>query len=72
MFHTLNRGSPLWMAPEVKGGVYSFAADIYSLGIVFYEIFQGVLPPIDEKTREVHIPYKFPVLYDVYFVVYWF
>lgn len=36
------------MAPEVKyGHVYSYSADIYSLGIVLFEIFERKLPEFD-------------------------
>lgn len=29
ILHTTNAGTPLWMAPEVRRGVYSFPADVY-------------------------------------------
>jgi serine/threonine protein kinase len=38
-------GTPTWMAPEIwerKG--YSYPADIYSLGLIFYELAAGALP----------------------------
>ena len=35
-------GSPLYMAPEIiQGQNYGTEADIWSLGIVFYEILVG-------------------------------
>ena len=38
-------GSPHYLAPEVlEGRGYTFAADFYSLGVVFYEFICGCLP----------------------------
>ena len=38
-------GTPHYMAPEVmQGKGYSFEADIWSLGILFYELICGHLP----------------------------
>jgi len=38
-------GSPHYLAPEVlEGKGYSFTADFYSLGVVFYEFICGCLP----------------------------
>lgn len=38
-------GSPLYMAPEqLKGHQVSAAADIYSLGVTFYQLLIGALP----------------------------
>lgn len=41
---TNNVGSPLWMAPEVKKDTYSFSADIFSFGVIAFEIFNECLP----------------------------
>jgi serine/threonine protein kinase len=59
LYNTANSGTPLWMAPEVKRGVYSFSADIYSLGLVLYEIFEYQLPYYDLITQSVHLPAQF-------------
>jgi len=57
---TNNAGTPLWMAPEVKhGNFYNFPADIYSLGLVFYEIFEKTLPLWDQYQSRVRLPSVF-------------
>lgn len=38
-------GSPVYMGPEIlKGQPYSMKADIYSLGVLFYEMLYGIVP----------------------------
>eukprot|EP01125_Pyxidicula_operculata_P019552 TRINITY_DN709_c5_g1_i2.p1 TRINITY_DN709_c5_g1~~TRINITY_DN709_c5_g1_i2.p1 ORF type:complete len:563 (-),score=165.05 TRINITY_DN709_c5_g1_i2:16-1704(-) len=57
IFQTSNSGTPFWMAPEVKrGNYYSFSADIYSLGVVFYELFELSLPLYDESRSTILLP----------------
>jgi serine/threonine-protein kinase ULK/ATG1 len=41
----MNVGTPLYMAPEtIKLNCYSHKSDIYSLGIVVYEMLFGKTP----------------------------
>ncbi len=56
---TMGTGTLLWMAPEVKHGhVYGFPADVYSLGIVLFEIFERALPAFD-LARGITLPSAF-------------
>ncbi|XP_060750220.1 raf-1 proto-oncogene, serine/threonine kinase a isoform X2 [Tachysurus vachellii] len=49
-------GSVLWMAPEVirmqDNNPYSFQSDVYSYGIVLYELMTGELPYSDISNRD--------------------
>jgi serine/threonine protein kinase len=44
-FMTMQVGTFLWMAPEVVAKKkYSFSADVFSYGLILYELFMGSLP----------------------------
>jgi len=59
VMNTANVGSPLWMAPEVRMGNYGFPADVYSLGLILYEIFSGKLPQFNPTTMTTTLPAQF-------------
>ena len=44
-------GSPLWLSPEVAtGSLYSFPSDIWSLGIIAYELVEGRPPHFNSRS----------------------
>jgi len=45
----------------VKAGVYDFSADVYSLGLVLYELFENQLPAFDTVRQTVVLPKDFRV-----------
>jgi serine/threonine-protein kinase len=46
-------GSPYYMSPEqIKGKDIDPRSDIYSVGVTIFELFTGILPFQDSKTRE--------------------
>jgi len=61
-YYTADVGTPLWMAPEVRyGKAYSLSADIFSLGVVLYEIFENKLPDYDKEQMVIVIhSFNFP------------
>ncbi len=47
-------GTPEYMAPEViRGGVPGYAADLYAIGVILYELIAGVTPFIASSTVEI-------------------
>lgn len=59
LLNTANSGTPLWMAPEVKLGHYDYSADVYSLGLVIYELLEKRLPHYDQLRATVVIPREY-------------
>jgi hypothetical protein len=51
--HTESVGTVYYMAPEVSRGRYTQALDIYSLGVIAYEMVTGAVPFDGETTGEI-------------------
>ncbi|KAG5184559.1 kinase-like domain-containing protein [Tribonema minus] len=56
--HTTTRGSGMrgtyaWMAPEImRGAKYTTASDVYSLGLIVYEVISGKIPFQDQNLMQ--------------------
>ena len=49
-----NVGTPFYMAPEtLRNNVYNAATDIWSLGILFYEMLHGAVPFKGQNEHEI-------------------
>ena len=52
---TYSRGARDWSAPEaLRGGKMSFPVDVYSYGVVTFEVLTRMLPFADKSDREKH------------------
>lgn len=51
--HTQSVGTVYYMAPEVANGQYGPGVDVYSVGVMLYEMLSGQLPFMGETTGEV-------------------
>lgn len=51
--HTESVGTVYYMAPEVTYGKYGYEVDIYSVGIMLYEMLTGKLPFDGQSTGEI-------------------
>ena len=51
--HTQSVGTVYYMAPEVARGQYGPEVDVYSLGVMLYELITGKLPFTGETTAEI-------------------
>ena len=51
--HTQSVGTVYYMAPEVARGQYGPEVDVYSLGVMLYELITGKLPFNGETTAEI-------------------
>ena len=64
---TANVGTIHWMAPEVlTGNLYNESADIYSMGIVIWEMFTGLCPY--DSMKQVEVSTLFFFVYYVSFL----
>ena len=62
ILHTQAVGSPLWMAPEVRlGRSYNYSSDIFSVGLVYFEILENTLFGYDRENNMQLLPSTFKV-----------
>ena len=63
-FRMGNTGSPAYMAPERFYGQYSYASDLYSVGVLLYELLVGQRPfsglPGELMAAHLNQPVQFP------------
>ena len=55
---TRGTGTAIYMAPEIKNGNYTRSVDIYSCGIILYEMLTGAPPFVGESPEEVLIKHQ--------------
>ncbi|HEY9645962.1 MAG TPA: serine/threonine-protein kinase [Chroococcidiopsis sp.] len=59
-----NTGSPAYMAPERFYGQYSISSDLYSVGIILFELIAGYRPfsgtPVELMSAHLNVPLKLP------------
>ncbi|MCU0523977.1 MAG: serine/threonine protein kinase [Elainella sp. Prado103] len=64
--HEGDTGSPAYMAPERFYGQYSAASDIYSIGILFFELMAGYRPfsgtPAELRSAHLNLPLRLPAV----------
>ncbi len=51
--HTITVGTVHYMAPEIGAGKYNFSIDIYSLGVLLYEMLMGDVPFVGGSPGEI-------------------
>eukprot|EP01129_Flabellula_baltica_P015702 TRINITY_DN8095_c0_g1_i1.p1 TRINITY_DN8095_c0_g1~~TRINITY_DN8095_c0_g1_i1.p1 ORF type:complete len:526 (-),score=103.91 TRINITY_DN8095_c0_g1_i1:7-1584(-) len=54
--YTMYVGTAMWRAPEANDGVVGFFSDIYSIGVVLYELFLGELPKFNRESDHIELP----------------
>jgi len=53
---TIGIGTPLWMAPEIQTGTYTFSNDMFGFGIIMFEVFNERLPDFCEAKKMATVP----------------
>jgi serine/threonine protein kinase len=61
------QGSDGYMAPEVKTNLIGTCSDVFSLGVVLYNLFTNEMPHYDKTT--IDIPFKNIDMYDIPYTI---